>query len=125
MSDPVAFLRARLDEDEKTARAAAEGPWKIRKSTRALDDELGISSGDVEIVGPGYEGGGVWDRPDAEHIIRHDPARVLDEVDAKRRILDECNWGGPDHGDVYWAVLERLALPYAGHPDYRGEWRPR
>ena len=46
------------------------------------------------------------------------------DIDAKRRILDECNWGGPDHADVYDAVLQRLALPYADHPDYRDEWRP-
>lgn len=83
---------------------------------------------------------------DAAHIARHDPARVLAEVDAKRRLLDEILWyesmqdgdcgcghgpdaiaagecklgGGPDRITAF----RILALPYAAHPDYQDAWRP-
>lgn len=46
------------------------------------------------------------------------PTRVLAECAAKR-------WGvelARDDDDDEW-VLRLLALPYAGHPDYRWEWR--
>lgn len=70
---------------------------------------------------------------DAAHIARHDPARVLAECDAKRRIVadhasthecpkdgDSCGWWDGEPCDV----IRLLALPYADHPDYRDEWRP-
>ncbi len=81
---------------------------------------------------------------DAVHIARHDPARVLREIDAKRQIIDQCAyWNeraaseavdppkspqpGLDLGlllDAMNPVLRLLALPYADRPDYREEWRP-
>lgn len=81
---------------------------------------------------------------DAGHIARWDPARVLAEVAAKRRILDEhqpidgvswhgcttCDaqgWGScgcAGSGDWPCDTVKLLALPYADHPDYREEWRP-
>ena len=69
------------------------------------------------------------------HIARHDPARVLREVEAKRRILYTCDtatrmWlharteeyadGVADPGDT---ILRALASVYADHPDYDPEWR--
>jgi hypothetical protein len=78
----------------------------------------------------------------AEHIARHDPARVLAEVEAKRQIM-ECHesWvagngdticgrcerehiDGRPGGHFPCQTLRLLALPYAGHPDYRQEWKP-
>jgi hypothetical protein len=50
-------------------------------------------------------------------IARWDPARVLAECAAKRRIVEM--YAG-QHGQPY--VLHFLALPYADHPDYRQEW---
>ncbi|WP_422744313.1 DUF6221 family protein [Micromonospora sp. WMMD754] len=72
---------------------------------------------------------------DREHIARHDPARVLAEVDAKRRVIDvlrgfEPNdeWSTqPDMGlrqNNAAGALRALALPYADRPGYRDEWRP-
>jgi hypothetical protein len=65
---------------------------------------------------------------DATHIARWDPARVLAECEAKRRIV-ELVLDRPirDHGDCKcescW-TLRLVALPYADHPDYRAEWKP-
>lgn len=74
----------------------------------------------------------------AGHIARHDPARVLREVEAKRRIVGlagpiveavpEDDWGETMHetamAEALRPVLRLLALPYADHPDYRQEWKP-
>lgn len=75
--------------------------------------------------------------PDAaqrEHIARHDPGRVLAEVEAKRRILDEYEQATGQyatHSQVSAGeeiglrfALKALALPYAEHPDYDEAWRP-
>jgi hypothetical protein len=60
----------------------------------------------------------------AAHVARHDPARVLAECEAKRRIVD--SEGSPYvEGHVpATRTLRFLALPYADHPDYRQEWKP-
>lgn len=69
----------------------------------------------------------------AEHIARQDPARVLAECDAKRRILSVLTAWEPDPAcqeeaetpeHDAWRMLTYLALPYSEHPDYRDEWRP-
>jgi uncharacterized protein DUF6221 len=117
--DLVAFLKARLDEDEQAARDAHyEGQrWLSEEEDvcRWPDDEL------VHIA----------DRKrDARHIARWDPARVLAEVQAKRRLLTQFELRGnsvratvhPSTGGVWDDLLRLLALPYASHPDYRSEW---
>lgn len=126
MNDLVQFIRDRLDEDERVAREAGTRSLQWRLA-RPLDDaELGDAS---------------WLRPpEQEHAERHDPARVLADVEAKRRILAECAYWYdkvnasakekhpmPDLAgrfEVAMPILCLLALPYASHPDYRQEWRP-
>jgi hypothetical protein len=145
MDDLVQFVRDRLDEDEAVARAAAGqrggATWHTREpdgdstwvhGQYAPDDPEGWRSPPV-IVGP--------DEPEtAHHIARHDPARVLAEVEAKRRIcrdyenavcsLAAAGPGTPPHDLMTGATnmlkrtLQLLALPRADHPDYREEWRP-
>jgi len=99
MSDLVEFLKARLDEDERAARKT-----KGRGMTVSL---------------PAFM---------VDHMTRWDPARVLREVAAKRRILElgiccacAVEKQPCDHRD---ATLRLLAFPYSTHPDYRQEWRP-
>jgi hypothetical protein len=78
--------------------------------------------------------------PDAaarEHIARHDPARVLREVAAKRAILaghsTVTGWNWPDQSDgsvqmdyveALRRTLRHLAAVYSDHPDYDEAWRP-
>jgi hypothetical protein len=146
-ADLVAFLRARLDEDEQSARAATAGPWwhnpgKLWLGPEAFE-QYDHTQG-AEFVGYGaphpFTGciaatGPADDRQsmaDADHIARHDPARVLAEVDAKRRVV--ALWREePAAADLTWdggwcnavdEVLRLLALPYRDHPDYRAEWAP-
>jgi hypothetical protein len=133
----VQFLRARLDEDERGAHAAM---WADEESGNwhAYDrgprkNPLGIrwvvidaaSEGVVDVQPQAAEDQGV-----AQYIARHDPARVLAEVDAKRAIVDwveECRaffWQTDSTlTPSAYRVLAPLAAVYADHPDYREEWR--
>jgi hypothetical protein len=58
------------------------------------------------------------------------PSRVLAEVEAKRRIVEEADRYSPEleYGDngewAFEVTLRLLALPYADHPDYDEAWRP-
>lgn len=47
-------------------------------------------------------------------------ARALAECEAKRRIIQACDYDGMT-ADY---VLATLAEIYSDHPDYREEWRP-
>ncbi|MGA4864080.1 DUF6221 family protein [Streptomyces lavendulocolor] len=143
--DLIKFLRARLDEDAEAAHTWPDDQrhWTERGS-RNLDYASG-SSESVSAISVGGSGPLGWERIYVKrdvahlslHIARHDPARVLAEVDAKRQMIDEyarnaeaaeaeqCpnEWnGGIDKLGHF--VLPLLALPYADHPDYRDEWRP-
>ncbi|WHM30230.1 DUF6221 family protein [Streptomyces sp. BPPL-273] len=133
MDDLVQWLRAQLDADEQIARAA--------------DGELSavftrIGSFDPEMA------------DDERHIMTHQPARVLREIDAKRQVIDsyavavervadrsaeldrlkarrydtlmtEMDLTTAIHQrDTLGGVLRLLALPYADRPGFREEWRP-
>jgi hypothetical protein len=123
LDDLIAFLRARLDEDEQAAVAAAGQPayfdWEVHEAGPRKQPEIRVTGKSYQVVG------GVDDST-AEHIARHDPARVLLEVEAKRRLIQWGEWirGDFSGSDVWKDVLPLLALPYADHSDYRAEWRP-
>jgi len=117
-ADLGAFLNARLDDDERIAKAA-------------LGDHYSVSFGDS-------------DRTVIEHIDRWTSARVLADVQAKRAILAEHPSEGPidehwswsreypwcttcsdaDDGPTYWPcrTVLLLASVYADHPDFNPEW---
>jgi hypothetical protein len=131
MSDLVAFYAARLDEDEATAKAAADPDpvWTQPDPERypgKIEDSVGVVVYD--------EGCPTSDQ--AAHIARHDPARVLREVEAKRAILanyDAAFERRRQHpGDVASAadllamvrIVKLLVAVYSDHPDYDPGWRP-
>lgn len=116
--DLAAFLAARLDEDERLAKAAAE-EW------------------DSESVRYEWE-----DLPDTAfvHARRHSPARVLRGIAAKRAILTGhgpsrqdptrcrvCTAIAHDRATRFRApcpTLRSLAAIYSDHPAYLPEWAP-
>jgi hypothetical protein len=120
------FLLARIAEDQAVA-DSADGPDGIYPDTWW------------------GQPGNKWadDRPvplqDANHIARHDPARVLAECEAKRDIveafqrietlasaaldIDQFRRLDAARREMRW-VVRRLTVPYMWHPDYREEWRP-
>lgn len=130
MDDLVAFLRARLAEDEAVARAVEDrsAPWDGQWVADG-PDALRTRNGHVLAYGHRTTDGRDLPIPLkpklAAHWARHDPARVLREVEAKRRIVERYAWLR-EHGDTGGAawVLPLLAAAYADHPDYRPEWAP-
>lgn len=138
MSDIVEFLRARLDEDEAVARAAIipahDGPNAYKPHPELAEwlydgdeveyvqtpemlahkypDRLYVTA-DSEGLVPAVNG------DVGPHIARHDPARVLREVEAKRVALD---WYLNDDDTVMSATVHAIAAIYADHPDYDAAW---
>lgn len=113
MSDLIAFLRRCLDDDERVARAAADygDTWRPGSGKTAIYPSDERTHPGPIIIGP-Y---GDLEEQHTDHIVRHDPARVLAEVDAKRRILDLHY---PIHRDIGWTEDgdERYAeLAVCGH----------
>jgi len=127
MDDLAAFITARLDEDEALASRAAKTP---------------TANGPDAEWNPGLPFDVI-----SEHIARHDPARVLREVAAKRAIAADHAAGhapniGPHKGrpccrscgalddDPYLAepwpcdTIRALAAMWSDHGDYRAEWAP-
>ncbi|HEY9367551.1 DUF6221 family protein [Streptomyces sp.] len=123
----VEFLTARLDEDEQAARECGGAPWSAPIPGMVHVDAKAIADNKLAWGQLGYVAT-VEREHDRQHIARHDPARVLREVEAKRRIIEECEPGfnPPNAQAKYTAetVLQCLALPYADHPDYDEDWRP-
>jgi hypothetical protein len=120
------FLLARIAEDKRIATDAARAGG--RETWTAADLPGSAPPHDLT----------------AEHVLRHDPARVLAECAAKRRLVLACRDVRPDYsflgerptgladfplapGDQHQlaaVALALLALPYGDHSDYRSEWRP-
>src|SRR5690348_9322045 len=83
------FLRARLDEDEATAQAATAGPWSVADRGDVMVTGSEDAYGYPHYVTCDFEGlRASVDAEDADHIARWDPARVLAEVEARRRIVE-------------------------------------
>lgn len=124
----AAFLAARLDEDEATAKAAASvaGPdWTWDRDSR--DGYLRTPSGTIMADALNAE-----DEEFRPHVARRDPARALREVEAKRAILDayvHADGNSPrdrDRGrwDAMHATVRLLAAVWSDHPDYPAERKP-
>lgn len=138
MDDLIAFLRARLDEDETAAQAATWGPWTVGPTFGGENNRVYVKPDGpgIDTIGTCVIAGQISNMPqwraNAQHIARWDPARALAEVEAKRRMVDHVSQELEDRGadNPWWysdkltPILEALALPYADHPDYREEWRP-
>lgn len=119
MDDLVVFLRERLAEDEQVARKATARQtggetWTYDGTGVQAGSGLTVAQRQVPVL--------------AEHIARHDPARVLAEIETKRRMIDECertvDYDSRGMMSMAEDFLRLLALPYAEHPEHREEWRP-
>ncbi|WP_435279140.1 DUF6221 family protein [Streptomyces sp. 1222.5] len=89
MPDLHGWITQQIDHTEGIALDATPGPWHVTKYEWPSDFDAGIgtSPGEVDVVGHGYEGGGVEHVRDACHIAAHDPAAVLRRCEADRKIL--------------------------------------
>ena len=132
--DLVDFLLARITEDERAAQGATDGPWRWYPGRAGLPAFLESTGATAThwVEGQSFEAPtvvlgtnqGVMLRVrgrDAEHIAAWNPARVIAECRAKRRVVEAREGVDAATHDL---VLRTLALPYADHPEYREEWRP-
>lgn len=123
MSGLVEFLWARLDEDEALAREAPPGPWQIGNAVDPTQPCNVNTFPSARLVADGLN----WLA--AEHIARHNPARVLAEITVKRELIR--TWAALSDAEIDGfalgaasKALQLHAAVYADHPDYREEWRP-
>ena len=134
MSDLVEFVKARVDEEEEAARAASHGGrWRYEPGDSVgawmlYDEHWSIASVttydtegyDYSARMPAFRNPGYVD-PDANgrHIARHDPARALREVEAKRRILELHT--PQDYGHITYADGHTVVTDWACYTCRTGE----
>ncbi len=117
-ADLIAFVSARLGEDEAAARLAARegGTWK--------QDHPGSGAAISSLGGTVVYDEGSPDEYQAAHIARHNPARALREVAFKQAILGQYRTAAGWSSDNWPLSLRLLAAIWSDHPDYRQEWAP-
>lgn len=109
-TDVAAFVLARLQEDEAAARAADVPP-----------------NGVGDFRSRCYENLGGWPVAMADHVERHDPARVLAQVAALRQVVEMhggsayCEMCGDGQYSSPCPTLRALASMWADAPGY-GRW---
>ncbi|MCG7524675.1 DUF6221 family protein [Streptomyces sp. OfavH-34-F] len=127
-SDLVAFVRARLDEEEDLARAAGGERWRCPTDVPGeIHDRSGAIAFTLRAHGHDYD----------RHIARQDPARTLQRIETHRVLLDEyaevaaLDVDRPQRdfasGRAFGLgfAVRQLAAENAGHPDYQVKWLPR
>jgi hypothetical protein len=102
VEDLVRWLNTQLDEDERIARACpGDGEWEARH---------------IEVYGPDLS------TEVRAHMAVHDPARVLREIDAKRRTLLRCQEemfsGIPRLTHFAKQTVREMAAVYKDRPGY-------
>jgi hypothetical protein len=122
MTTITEFLLARVAEDEADARACIDDdPHWLADGDDILQGDAGFATTSGYFT--------QTRRPLANtHIARHDPARVLRQCEAIRRIVPiadaQSKWDalGSATDEDGWAILEALAAIWSDHPDHGGWW---
>jgi hypothetical protein len=126
MTDGIlAFIEARIGEEEETARAATPGLWVAsHREIEIFDPETGFYRDRLVYDEAGAD---VRTEQDGAHIARQNPAVTLARCEALRGLVDLIvTWdeGTPEQSPVMPGdVLPRIAAIWRHHPDYREEWR--
>lgn len=140
MTEPTLtqFVLDRIAEREAAALAAAvenPPPWTAERGYGYLTNQR--EKGDIEqhlfLCEESGHAVGAAEASTVEYIALNDPAYVLADLEAKRRIVElhascwvdsqdyrvcvEDNYEDPCH------TLRLLGLPFADHPGYREGWR--
>jgi hypothetical protein len=128
MEDLIDWFKAALDDEERVAQAKRPTYDDVEDSATAED----LFNAQMHTHACGYRMGCF-----GEDCCCGSPARVLAEIDAKRRIIDEhpalANGACDRCSDGMWSsghqvhpcmTMRLLAQPYAHRPGFREEWRP-
>lgn len=129
----VAFLTARLAEDEAVAGRAAPGPW-------FRDSHAAFLHGIKDANGRGLILEGLMESVNVTYVVLNAPDRALRRATATRRLLHRYDQAlkaqnpgslvgytrAVDHGyiEAHEEAIRDAVNVYAGHPDYRTEWKP-
>jgi hypothetical protein len=141
MTDLIAFVKARLDEDQKTAEAAAElcGCHPAAPVWTHIGDP---DDGDrIVIEGDPHSDRMTklkltrkWSRTyqdlfHGRHIARHDPKAVLADIAFKRQLLvlfdisNKEGFGGSDGWVLIRDAVYQLAALWSDHKEYNPNWK--
>jgi hypothetical protein len=139
----AAFLEARLAEDEAVAWFDPNGGsaprWVRGDVIPGADQQVIVAVGARPSGREWRTSVAIASTDNVQRIIRHDPARVLADVAAKRKILaehgprvirpvvdiydDECETcHGSEPGEYPCITLKILASIYGEHPDFDPAW---
>jgi hypothetical protein len=139
VTDLIEFLKARIQEDEGTARAV-QAPYRLYVyddgQVREPEIEDHPDSDNYGTYRRDFYGDDILPNRHQGYALLYDPARVLREVEAKRRVMDRhcadtppyfqycrgCGDNGPQLNEC--PELRDLAAAYSDHADWRDEWRP-
>ncbi|WP_052372160.1 DUF6221 family protein [Nocardia otitidiscaviarum] len=135
------FIAARLAEDEQIARDAVSGAdgsdWHYGTAEYADPGQGWVHNFAGVVLTSERNGEGAVGRPVGEHMARHDPARVLRQCAALRRVAELHPRGG---GEGFWhcetchdyerhdaerwpcETISTLATVWELHPDYDPSW---
>ncbi|MET7331050.1 DUF6221 family protein [Nonomuraea sp. NPDC005650] len=116
MDELFAFVHARLDEDEAVALTSCSDPacgvWAITEDGVDFDQ---------------YEVGG-FHPATAAHIARHDPARTLRDVQARRATLVRCQRemlaGIPRLAHFAKMTVWEMAQRWKDRETFKEGWKP-
>ncbi|MEU4224302.1 DUF6221 family protein [Nonomuraea sp. NPDC026600] len=140
MSDLLSWLKTTIEGDLAAARAADEaspGPW-VNTGQAGQDDAWqihGAPTGETEVNWDGPEpvespallqvatlnysdGGGVWEREAADHIVLQQPRDTIARCLSELAIVDEMI---PTPNE---RLLRLIAAGYQNRPGWRDEWHP-
>lgn len=129
MTDLASWLLALIADDEAAARLALSARWSVIDGTvvfrQGTTDTVIVKDAAAQIR-------------DLEHIARHDPARVLADCAAKRKVVDVAHrmiLDASDEGNDMLMkervltfrsaqiILTALAQPYADRPGFDPAWK--
>ncbi|MFD6552782.1 DUF6221 family protein [Streptomyces sp. NPDC058398] len=134
----VDFLLARFDEDAEMARAWPDDQrdWEV-SGARYVTYAASSAQEQVMAIGVGGSTPPGWERITvkrdvsglAAHIVRHDPARTLADIESKQRIVAnlaavqlEQSTLRELRSPLAEVTLRMLAQPYRDHPDFDPTW---
>lgn len=146
MGDLEAFLRARLDEDERYLRLMINVGDRVAERATPKDMADGFSLLMTILEDPDPQVRAIFEQcTSGTFVAPNGLPRLLRETEGKRAILDEhapnypgmnpepsgqptcnvCHAGGWDWDPEKWpcATARHLAAIYSDHPDYRDEWK--
>ena len=137
MTELVVLLKARLAEDFDVARNAmhedasvSPGEWITEHHNSEFNEQPDRCHIAEDRKGVYWTVASEVYIPNAEHMVRHDPARVFREIAAKRVMIADweiyADAAYPDFGGGFSTAMDGvvagLAGVYSNHPDFKADW---